>query len=162
MTPGLSPERRLFNAGDRKTVRSEDLIAADLRSGNRITVFETQLPDDKVGWWGHGGYDGDDARTSYVSGDVVKSSDGSSIDGEVYVTITDSDGDPLARRSFSDLEALREAAAEARTDRPAMPAMSPVASSARYLSIEIEAADADDGSTIDPSASSFKMFYTTN
>lgn len=162
MTPGLSPEPDLFRAGDRKTVRSSDLLEADLRESNRITIFEKQLPDDKVGWWGHGGYEGDNARTSFVSGDIVNKAAGDSIDGELYVVITDSDGDPLARRSFSDLESLREAAAEARTDRPAMPAMSPVAQPARYLTLELEAAAGDDGSTIDPSASDFKMFYTTN
>jgi len=172
MTTQLVREPRLAEQGNRQTVRSGDLNDGEtLRAGNRITVFRTEVASDKVAWWGHGGRPGQPGRTSYTKGDLVASgngtgTDGDNIEAEVHVAFTDSDGDPIARRVYADADSLREAIAEARTDRPAMPAMATengnVAADGRFLEIQLQAKPASDGVELDPADSTLKMFYTTN
>lgn len=171
MTTQLVREPRLREEGDRQTLRAEDLDQETLRAGNRITVHRHKVADDKVEWWGHGGRPEQSGRTSYTKGDLVASGNGAgaagdNIQAEIHVAITDSDGDPLARRVYSDVEELREALAESRTDRPAMPAMATedgnIAGSGRYLELQLEAKSASDDVEVDPAASELKLYYTSN
>ena len=160
MSRSLQDAPRLYSQGDKQIIRSGDLIGATLREGNRITVFREQVEDDKVAWWGHGGYPNDRAPSVYKYGDLQDDS-GSAVDGTIYAVITDSDGDPLAREPINDLDALREMVSEDRTEREEQPAQQPAAQSARYLELQVEADSGSDGATVDPSASKLKLHYTT-
>ena len=162
MVKKLTVKRELSGAGDRKTIRASALNGESLRAGNDITVWRKQVPSDKVFWFGHGGNSRTSGNTVHVKGDIVNVASGASIDGELVLAVTDSDGVPLAKRTFSDLESLREAIPEDRSNRPMMPAMGPVAGSDRYVEVRINADSTSDGDEIDPDASELKLFHTSN
>jgi len=161
MSRSLTDAPRLYPRGDRQIIRASALMAATLRAGNRITVWRKQIEDDKVAWWGHGGYTDQNVPSVYKQGDLVEDSVQNAISGTLYAVITDSDGDPIAREPINDLDALREMVSQARTEREEQPAKQPGASSARYLELQIEADQSSDGVTVDPVNSSLKLHYST-
>lgn len=160
MVRSLRTKKGLYELGDRRTIRAGQLSDEVLRAGNDITVFREKVPSDKQFWWGHGGESRTSGNTVHTKGDVVRAADGASIDGEVVLAITDSDGDPLAKRTYADLESLREAINESRSERPMMAAMGPAAGSDRYIELRINADAANDSDTVDSAASTLKLFYT--
>lgn len=161
MSRSLRDSPRLYSAGDKQIIRAADLTEATLREGNRITIFSEQVEDDKVAWWGHGGYPRDRAPTVFKYGDLVEKSSQNAINGTIYAVIADSDGDPLAREPINDLDALREMVSEDRTEREEQPAQEPAANSARYLELQVEAGSGSDGVTVDSTNSELKLHYTT-
>jgi hypothetical protein len=79
----------------------------------------------------------------------------------VIVAITDSDERILAEREIGDVDTLADAAADARTERPMMAALAPYARSDRYVEVRINADSGSDGKSLDPAASSMRLWYTT-
>lgn len=163
MVQSLTPESNLFNAGDAKTIRAADLDNEQLRAGNEIVVHRHQVASDKVEWWGHSGPNQLVHNTKHQKGDLIADdADATPIEGDVIVAITDSDGNKLADTTVDDVEGLREAAAESRSDRPTMEAMGPFAKPDRFMEVRVEADAASDGLSVDPAASDLKLHFTRN
>lgn len=161
MVKSLTPDSELYGAGDAKTIRAADLDGEDLRAENEITIYKHQVASDKVEWWGHSGPNQLVHNTKHLKGDLINAA-GTQIDGDLIVAITDSDGNKLADTTIDDVEGLREADAESRSDRPTMEAMAPFANSDRFMEVRLEADAGSDGDTLDPAASSLKLHYTRN
>ena len=160
MSRQMRVEPRLASAGTKQSVKDSELESVSLREDNEITVFSEQVPADKLFAWGYGSDDRNQGRTSYIYADV-QDNNGNDVEGDIMYVVTDSEQrDVLARYDLGDIQSLRDAASEARTDRPTNPVLGPAASEDRHIELRIEADAASDGATIDPSASDVRFFYS--
>lgn len=163
MSESLSPSPNLAGAGDGGTPIKASHLNGDntLRAGQKTVVFDEPVPADKVRWFGHG-HDELPTGVAHKYADLVDSA-GNDIEGDVFVRVTDSSGnDVLANRRVGDVGTLSDALDEPRTERPAMPALAKYANPHRRMQVVIaldENATAD-GNTVDPSASSMRLWYT--
>lgn len=167
MVNRLTPSQKLARYdGSRRAIKASHLDGDEpLRSGQKIVVYDEQIPADKTRWWGYG-LEGLPMGVARMYAELVASGDGTgsqgdAIDADVKVRITDSTGDTtIASRELGDLGTLADAAADERTERPKLPALGPAGSSDRRLQLVINADEASDGTQIDPSASSARFWYT--
>lgn len=162
----MSADPRIADAGTKKSIKDSDMTGATLNAGNQVTVWSEQVPADKLYAHGYGSDSRNNGRTSYIYADLVASgagtgSAGDSIGGDLELVVTDSQQkDVLARYSLGDIQSLRDAASESRTDRPTHPALAPLAQEDRHLEIRVTADAGSDGVVVDPSASDARLFYT--
>ena len=156
--------RELAQAGDRRPVRASDFDTETVKDGNEVTVYATQVLEDQLQFWGHGGRDRRAADTSFYYADVNASGNGSGaagdpITGELIAAITDSEQRRvLASVTLGDLEDLADAATDDRTDRPIMYAVAPYAKPGRYLELRILSDSASDGYEVDSANSDAKLW----
>lgn len=168
MVRTIEKDKNLYDAGSQRTVRASHLQAATLSGGEEAVIFDEQIANDKLAWFGHGGENRLTEVVKHIHADLVASGNGSgtagdSLAGDLVAVITDSKGrDVLARGEIDDLESLAEAAADPRTERPSMPAMSPYAKPARRIQFRIFADDTVDGFELDPDASDARLYYSEN
>lgn len=163
MAEKLTPSRSLGmnQSGDKRAIKASYLDGdATLRQGQKIEVYDEQVPADKFAWFGHGHEAAmTSVRRKYAG--LVDKANGDAIEGEVIAQVTDSSGDNvLAQRTLGDVATLAEAEAEDRSERPAMPAMEPYANPHRRLKLIIVADEASDGEKVDPAASSARFWYS--
>jgi hypothetical protein len=150
---------------NKKPIKATHLDQTEVRAGDDVTVYREKKPDDKFWYWGHGGQNRQSGNTAHKYADIVCSGNGSGtsgdpVEGDVYVAITDSDGRVLAERHVGDISTLADAADDARTERPVMPALAPYLTQGRYIEVLINADADSDGMEIDPSASSARLWYS--
>jgi hypothetical protein len=160
MSQTLTHYSDLANQGSKKPVKASHLDGENLRADNDITVYRAQVPSDKTYWWGLGGQNRMSGNTAHIYADLIDGA-GNQVEGDVIVAITDSDERVLAEREIGDVDTLAAAANDARTERPTMPALAPYATSDRYVEVRINADSGSDGNTLDPAASSMRLWYTT-
>lgn len=160
----LEPNRRLAGSGSKESIRASDLDQDTLKADTEVTVFSEQVADDQLLYHGYGVRDREYAE-AFTALDLVASGNGAgtagdAITGDVVLAVTDSQGRRvLASTTFESLAELRDAAAEARSDRIVEPALAPYAMPGRRLEVRIEADAASDGVEIDPANSSGKLYY---
>lgn len=144
---------------DKKAIKAAHLDGATLRAGDDVTIYRQKRPDDKTQWFGHGGQNRQSGNTAHKYADLIDGA-GNEIEGDLIAAITDSDGRVLVERTVGDLDVLRDAANDPRTERPVMPALAPFLKQGRYMELRINADPGSDGVTLDPSASSQRVWYS--
>lgn len=155
----------LYQRGDKRPVVAGDLDADTMKAGTEVTVWDKQVPDDKIGFFGAGPHQKTIAE-AFIGLDVVASGAGTAtagdaIEGELIAAVVDSEQRRvLASTTVDSLGQLRDALSEERTDRPVLEALAPYAKPGRYLEFRIRATSASDGNEIDPSASSGTLYYS--
>ena len=162
MSERLSPSTQLAQTdGAKKAIKSHHLDAdATLRAGQKIVVYEHPVPADKAEWFGYG-YEGLPLGVARIYAALLAASDGSPIEGDLRLRVTDSEGDNIiASREIGDLGTLADAEAQDRTERPALPALEPGGQGHRLLQVVINCDPASDGETIDPAASAMRLWRT--
>jgi len=154
MSGELTIDPRLANVGNQKPVKGADLANATLNAGNEVTVYSTQVPADKVLFWGYGSNDRQRGRMAYIYAELLANGSGSGADGDaltgdLVAVITDSEQqDVLARYEVGDLDTLADAQADKRTQRPVFPALSPFATEDKHLELRVRADSASDGKVV--------------
>jgi len=161
----LTKDPRLYSLGDKRPVRASDLNQDSVKAGTEVTLFSKQVPDDKIGWFGHGPYERSVAE-AFIALDLVASGNGSgtagdSIVGTLEARIMDSEQRrELASITIDELSQLADATNDERTERPVMAALAPFAKPGRYLEFTVRADSSVDGYEVDPSASSGTLYYS--
>jgi len=156
--------RKIAGVGRRIPIRAGDFDKRVVQADQEVTVFSRQVEDDQMLFHGYGSRNRKTAN-GFVGLDLVATGSaaggaGDSIDGDVVLAITDSDGRRVkASTTFTDLETLRESLAENRSDRVIEPAFGDLAGPGRRLEVRVVADAASDGVEIDPTASSGKLVY---
>jgi len=154
MSQDLEIDRRLADVGRPQTVKGEDLDSATLRGGEEITVFTETVKADTVLFHGHGSNDRERGQSAHIYAEVLADGTGAGTDGDeiggtlVAVLFDSEQRDVLARREIGDLGVLADAKADARTERPLFPAMSPYARRDKILAYRIIADSASDGKVV--------------
>jgi hypothetical protein len=161
----LTKDQRLYGRGDKRPVRANDLINATLSAGAPITVWEKQVPDDKIGWFGHGPFAREVAEAfiylSLVASGNQAGTAGDNLTGSLEARILDSEQRRvIADITIDELSQLADAEADERTDRPVMAALAPFAKPGRYLEFAVRADSNSDGKEVDSSASSGVLYHT--
>lgn len=162
MSGRLTPSTRLAQAdGAKQAIKAHHLDGdATLRSGQKIVVFQYQVPADKAAWFGYG-HEDLPLGVAHIYAALVAASDNSPIEGDLRLRLTDSEGDDIiASREIGDLGTLADAEAQDRTERPELPALGPGGQGHRLLQIVVNADPASDGETIDTSASAMRLWKT--
>jgi len=155
----------LVGSGSKEPIPASAMNQATLKQSTEVVVWSKQVGNDQLLWHGNGPEQRDYA-TAFVGLDLVASGNGSGnagddLDGEVVLTITDSDQRRvLASTTFDTLSQLRDALSESRSDRPVEAALAPYANPGRHLEVRIVADAASDGAEIDPASSSGQLYYT--
>ena len=161
----LTKDPRLYSRGDKRPVRAGDLDQETIKAGTAVTVFSKQVPDDKIGWFGHGPFERKIAE-AFIYADLVASGGGSgtagdSLRGTLEARIMDSEQRrELASVTIDELSQLADAKSDERTERPVMAALAPFAKPGRYLEFVIRADSSTDGYELDPGASAAVLYYT--
>jgi hypothetical protein len=157
---------QLYEAGDKEPIRAGALEQTTVKAGTEVTVWSYQVAQDELAFHGHGRPDREYAEAFVgldlvATGNEAAAAQGDNIDGDVILAITNSDGTRVkASTTFDSLEQLRDALAEARTDRIVEPALAPYAKPGRNLEVRIDAASSSDGYEIDPDGSSGTLYFT--
>lgn len=165
MARDLTRSPELYARGDKRPVRAGEFDQDTVSEGTEVTVFAKQVPDDKIGYFGHGSHVRDVAE-AFVDLDLDASGNGAGnagnpITGELVAAIVDSEQRRvLASKTIDDLSQLADATNEERSDKPVMEAMAPFAQPGRYLEFRVRADSNADGYEIDPSASSGTLYYS--
>lgn len=157
----------LYDVGEKFTVTAEDLTGATLNADTEVTVWSKQIPQDKVGFFGHGPEDRRMAE-AYIYAKLVASGNGTgtggdAINGELVAAITDSEQRRvLASMTVDALGELADAESSERTDRPVFAALAPFARAGRHLEFRIVANSSSDGVELDnaPANSSARLYYS--
>jgi hypothetical protein len=157
----LEVDGRAAGVGSKETIRATEFDGATLAAGEEITVYRQSVAQDQLLYHGYGVRERDFAE-AFVGLDIVDSA-GNPVQGDVVLAVENSEGDrTLASTTFESLEELRDSLNETRSDRvveAAMTADGNLAGPGRQLVIYIDADADSDGVTIDPSASSGKLYY---
>jgi len=154
MSMDLEIDDRLANVGRPQTVKGEDLDNATLREGEEITVFTKTVKADTVLFHGHGSNNRERGQSAHIYAEVLANGNGTGTDGDeiggtlVAVLFDSEQRDVIARRELGDLGVLADAKADARTERPLFPAMSPYASRDKILAYRIIADSGSDGAEV--------------
>lgn len=165
MAMDLQREPDLYNRGDKRPVFAGDLESATVKAGTEVTVFQKQVPDDKIAWFGHGSHQRSVAE-AFIFADLDASGNGTGtagdpIEGELVAAVLDSEQRRvLASTTIDSLGELADAKADERTERPVMEALAPYAKPGRYLEFRVRSASSSDGYEIDTSGSSARLYYT--
>jgi hypothetical protein len=155
----------LYGRGDRRPVRAGDFDAETVKDGVEVPVWNKEVPNDKIAFFGHGPHQRAVAE-AFIDLDLVASGAGAGtagdpIEGELIAAIVDSEERRVvASVTIEDLDQLRDAQNEERTDRPVMEALDPYAKPGRYIQFRIRSTSNSDGYEIDPSASSGTLYHT--
>lgn len=166
MAETLTKNRRLaVTDANQKAIKASHREQTTVREGDDVTLYRQRRPDDKVQWFGHGTEARDSGNSAHKFADLVASGGGAgtagdALEGEVIVAITDSDGRILAERQLGDAQTLADAADDARTERPMMPALAPFLTQGRYMEVLFNADAASDGVEVDPANSSARIWYS--
>lgn len=167
MSARLTPSEKLARTdGSKRAIKATHLAGDEtLRQGQKIVVYDEQVPSDKVRWFGYG-MENMPMGVARMYADLVASGDGSgaagdAIEADLRLRLTDSTGDEIiASRELGDAGTLADAADDERTERPKLPALGPGGQGDRRLQVVVNADAASDGVQIDPSASSARFWYT--
>lgn len=161
MPAQLEVDERAAGVGSKETVRAGDLDGKTLSAGEEITVWTEDVNQDQLLYHGFGVRARDFAE-AFVGLDIVNSA-GNPVDGDIVIAVENSEGDrTLASTTFESIEELRDSLNETRSDRvveAAHTAEGNLAGPGRQLAIYVVADAGSDGDTIDPDASSGKMYY---
>jgi hypothetical protein len=163
--PDLTKNSDLYPRGDKRPVRAGDCDTETVKSGTTVTIFSKQVPDDKIGWFGHGPYERSVAE-AFIYFNAVASGNGSGNDGDAITgtleaRIMDSEQRRiLADVTIDELSQLADAESDERTERPVMAALAPFAKPGRYLEFVIRADSTSDGHEFDPVDSTGVLYYT--
>lgn len=167
MSGRLTPSQALAQTdGSKRAIKASHLNGSEtLREGQKIVVYDEQVPSDKIRWFGYG-MEGMPMGVARMYAQLVASGDGDgtagdAVDADLRLRLTDSTGDNIiASRELGDAGTLADAANDERTERPKLPALGPGGQGDRRLQIVVNADAASDGVQIDPSASSARFWYT--
>lgn len=162
MTQPLTPSDALAaKNANKRPIKAAHLDGSEtLQEGRAAVLWEGQVPADKLRWWGYGSKESP-LGTEYPKGDLVVSSDGSNVEGDVELRIMDSRGrTEKAYYELGDADTLRELAAEDRSERSPLPALGPHGLPHRKMQVVLYADAASDGETVDPAASTFRCWYS--
>ena len=165
MAADLVRATSLYNSGDKRTIFAEDFMQETVKAGNEITIWEKEIANDKIGWFGHGSHVRDVAE-AFAYANIVASGNGSgtagdAIEGELVLAIVDSEQRRVLRDvTLDNLGELADAEADERTERPVQEALKPYAKPGRYLELRIMSTSGTDGYEVDPSASDARLYYT--
>jgi hypothetical protein len=162
----LNPHQGLARRGDKRRVSATEFSDKTLSQDQDITVWTKEISNDKIAWWGHGNDSRDTADAFFdlmleASGNG-SGTDGDNItDGELVVAVMDNDErSVLARRTVGDLQDLRDAASENRSDKPIMEALAPYARPGRKIAVRIRAGSGPDGKELDSADCSGTLYYS--
>jgi hypothetical protein len=165
MAGQLYRETDLYNRGSKEPISSSDLDTETVKANTEVTIWSKQVNQDQVLFHGHGSHVRDVAE-AFAYLDLVATGNGSGTDGDpingkLVLAITDSDQRRVLRSiTFDELDELRDAASENRSERPIEEAHAPFARPGRFLELRVEADTASDGYEIDPTDSSGRLWYT--
>jgi hypothetical protein len=166
MAGQLYREPDLYRRGSKEPISASDLDQETVKANTEVTVWSKQVNQDQVLFHGHGSHVREVAEAfAYLdlvaTGSGAASSAGDPVNGKLVLAITDSDQRRVLRSiTFDELDELRDAANENRSERPVEEALAPYGKPGRYLEVRVEADTASDGYEIDPSASSGRLWYT--
>ena len=149
------------DVGTKRTIRASHLNdSVEMNAGNEVTLYSRQVPADKLYAHGFGPSDRRAGQTAYAKADLRDDED-NPIEGEVVLAITDSEQrHVVADREYDDLENLREAVEDDRTDRPVQQVFTPAAREDQHIELRIRADSESDGATFDRENSEIKLYFT--
>lgn len=156
---------QIATAGKKNPVKVADLDdTSSLREGHPIQIFSDKAARETALAWGHGIEDRRHGSTTYVYADLQQD-DGSGaaepMEGELVLEVRDTENrEVIADEVLGDLEDLRDAANDTRTERPVLALRDEWAGPDKYLSLSVDAAPASDGKTIMASASNVRLVYS--
>jgi len=165
MAADLVRAPELYGRGDKRPIFAENLMQTEVKQDTEVTVWEEEIANDKIAWFGHGSHVKELAE-SFIYANLVASGNGAGtagdpIEGELVAAIVDSEQRRVLRDITVDsLGELADAESSDRTDRPRSEALKPYGKPGRYLEFRVVSAAASDGYEIDPSASSARLYYT--
>ena len=163
----ITRAKSLYNAGDKRPVTETDLDTVTVKAGVPVSIWQRQMNQDQLGWFGHGSHVREIAE-AFIYAQVVATGNGAGtagdpIEGELVARIRDSDDNhTLAEVTIDTLGELADAKSESRTDRPVLEALDPYAKPGRLLDFAIVSTSASDGYEIDNTAgnSDVRLYYS--
>lgn len=157
----------LFDVGEHQSVSAGDLDQVQLGQ-NETTIFSEQVNNDKRAFLGHGGKNRQHAQAKFIKLELVASGNGAGAagdiidEGDLVAAITDSDQKRVEDSTpVENLGELQEALTDDRTDRPMFPAQAPRATPGKHVEYRVEVPPKYEQYEIDPSASTARLYYTT-
>lgn len=165
MAADLTRRPDLYNRGDKRTIFAEDFEQETVKADTEVTVWEKEVANDKIAWFGHGSHVREIAE-AFAYCNLVASGNGAgaagnAIEGELVLAVVDSEQRRVLRDvTLDNLGELADAENDERTERPVMEALAPYAKPGRYLELRVVSTSSSDGYEIDPSASSSRLYYT--
>lgn len=162
----LQPEPRLAGAAVSKRQMTEaDISKTTLTKDEEVTLFSTQVPEDKVYWWGHGPQNRQQASGFWFA-QLKASGSGTNTDGttvtncDLILAITDADQRRvLASTIIGTGGEGNDAQGESNSDRPILAALAPYAKPGRYLEFRVRAKDSTAGGSEIDSDSDIRIPY---
>ena len=157
----LSKYPDLAERGDSRVIRSDDLNdGVTMNAGNEITIYSRQVPSDKVYYHGAGRESRTSGRRAFVYADLRNEAN-EPIEGDLLGVVTDSEQRHAhGEYEIADLETLREAVDDDRTERPMQPIVAPGARDSQHIELQVRAASGSDGETFDRSNSTVELYFT--
>lgn len=155
----------LYGRGDKRPIRTTQMDTATLSENTPEVIWEKQVPDDKIGWFGHGPYERTVAE-AFIHFVAVASGNGSgtagdALTGSLEARIVDSEQRRvLASVTIDELSQLADAESEERTERPVLAALAPYAKPGRYMELAIRADSDSSGKEFDPDESTGVLYHT--
>lgn len=146
--------------GSQQTFEDQDLAEIALFADTYRDVLSQRSTESAKYFLGHGQRSRDDPNAGYMYADL-QTSGASPIGGRMrFVVYADSEREvPIVGDQFA-LRDMREAAADARTERPVLPLQLPGAGKDKEIAIQVQASPDSDGDTVSAAESDVLIPYT--
>ena len=146
--------------GTEKRFKPGDLAEVSVFSDTYRDILTRRSTESAKFYLGHGMRSRDDPNAGYFYMDLQNGTP-AAIDGEIrFVVYSDSEDEVPIVGSTYPTEELREAASDARTERPVLPLQLPGAGKDKAIAVQMKADSGSDGETISASDSSVSVPYT--
>lgn len=146
--------------GTEKTFTEDDLSAVSVFEDTYRDVITRRSTESAKFYLGHGMRSRDDPNAGYYYADVQNGTP-AAINGRLrFVVYADSEDEVPIVGDTKNLRDLREAASDARTERPVLPLQLPGAGKDKAIAVQLKAASGSDGDTISPADSNVLIPYT--
>lgn len=146
--------------GTSKTFTEDSLNGVSVLSDTYRDILTRTSTESAKFYLGHGMRTRDDPNLGYMYADLQTATP-AAIDGTFrFVVYADSEDEVPIVGPSQDSRDMREAASDARTERPALPLLLPGAGKDKKISVQFKALAANDGDVISPADSSVLIPYT--
>lgn len=146
--------------GSQQTFTEGDLNEVSVLSDTYRDILRRVSTESAKFYLGHGMRSRDDPNLGYMFADLQTSTP-SNIDGTFrFVVYADSEDEVPIVGPQQDSRDMREAASDARTERPALPLLLPGAGKDKAIAVQFKADSASDGATISAADSNVLIPYT--
>ena len=140
--------------GTQQTFTEADLNTVSVLSDTYRDILSVTSTESAKFYLGHGMRSRDDPNLGYMYASLLADGTGTGTDGDEingtfrFVVYADSEDEVPIVGPSQDSRDMREAASDARTERPALPLLLPGAGKDKKAAVQFKAVDADDGEVI--------------